>query len=91
MRGCQGTNGSNPAPSSGESVSRVALSSWSRTPAFRAGLPRKDGSPLGYRRIDSGHSVFPRPGAACLSVRPPSRARLPLLNSLNRAIVASRN
>jgi hypothetical protein len=34
----RGTESSNPSPSSSESVSRVTLSSWSRTPAFRAGF-----------------------------------------------------
>jgi hypothetical protein len=33
-----GTEGSNPPPSSGESVSRGTLSSWAKTPAFRAGF-----------------------------------------------------
>src|ERR1700730_11052476 len=33
-----GTEGSNPPPSSGESVSGGTLSSWARTPAFRAGF-----------------------------------------------------
>src|ERR1700730_13022877 len=33
-----GTEGSNPPPSSGESVSGGTLSSWARTSAFRAGF-----------------------------------------------------
>jgi len=45
-----GTEGSNPSPSSRESVSRVTLSSWSRTPAFRAGLQ------AAFRRSESAAS-----------------------------------
>ena len=82
-----GTEGSNPSPSSRESVSGVTLSSWSRTPAFRAGFR----ATFPARSAESPRDANSAPTRGNVSVWPYSSTAFPAMRSRRAAVLKARD